>query len=285
MDSLEKYVCYDQLLFEPLKKRGWKAEEISWRNPNVDWNNFDVVIIRSTWDYQKNPQAFFKVLKVINDSSAVLENDLDMIKWNIDKTYLRDLSKQEIEIVPSLWRNTFDVKEFPLFFEELSTDEIIIKPTISATAEDTFRIRNEGRDKYAEKLRTIFSARPFIVQPFLKNIVTEGEFSRFYFDEKYSHTILKTPEKGDYRVQEEHGGHIKKVEPEEEMLTISKKILELLQPTPLYSRIDLVRTEQNRFLLMELELIEPSLYFNMDPESPERFAEVFDARMKEKMDC
>lgn len=283
MDSLEDFECYDQLLFDPFERRGWQAEEISWHETDVDWDEFDAVIIRSTWDYQKNPQAFFEVLTSISRSSAILENNLDLVRWNLDKTYLRDLSNQQIDIVPSLWKEFFDVQEYAHFFEEFSTDEIIIKPTISANAEDTFRIQRDDSDECAEKLRTIFSNRPFIVQPFLENIITEGEFSLFYFGDTYSHTILKAPKKDDYRVQEEHGGRLQTVAPEEEMLTISEQILELLHPTPLYSRIDLVRNQENKFLLMELELIEPSLYFNMDDESPDRFAEVFNRRMREKM--
>ena len=104
----------------------------------------------------------------------------------------------------------------------------------------------------------------------------EGEFSLFYFGDTYSHTILKTPKQDDFRVQEEHGGRLKKVEPEKALQKIGKEILDQLEPQPLYTRIDFVRTAEDGFALMELELIEPSLYFNMDPESPERFANVFD---------
>ncbi|HLR26884.1 MAG TPA: hypothetical protein VK112_13545, partial [Fodinibius sp.] len=112
MDSLEDFECYDHLLFEPLAKRGWAATEISWRNKETDWDIFDTVIIRSPWDYQQDPEAFFKVLQQINDSSALLENSLETVRWNIDKTYLRDLEDHGIEIVPSLWPNSF-AKDHP----------------------------------------------------------------------------------------------------------------------------------------------------------------------------
>lgn len=279
MDSLEDFVCYDHLLNEPLARRGWQVREISWRAEQVDWNQFEAVIIRSPWDYQQDPNAFFKTLEDINRSSARLENKLELVEWNIDKTYLRDLEQQGIEIVPSLWRAKFDRQEWELFFEELGTDEIIIKPTISAGADDTYRLTREDKADYAEKLTAIFADRPFIVQPFMPNILSEGEFSLFYFGDSYSHTILKTPKKDDFRVQEEHGGRLQLVEPEKKLLATGQEILELIHPDPLYTRIDLVRTAQNTFALMELELIEPSLYFNMDPESPERFARVFDEWM------
>lgn len=280
MDSLDGFECYDHLLFEPLADRGWLAEEISWRNRQVDWDQFDVAIIRSPWDYQQDPETFFEVLKEIDRSSAVLENNLDLVEWNLDKTYLRELEEQGIEIVPSLWRNSFDQREWNDFFTDLSADEIIIKPTISAGAENTYRIFKDNGKQYIEQLASTFSNRSFIIQPFMPNIVREGEFSIFYFGDTYSHTILKTPKKDDFRVQEEHGGRLKKVEPEEQLLAIGDQILELIDPDPLYTRIDLVRTDSNTFALMELELIEPSLYFNMDPESPERFARIFDRWMR-----
>src|SRR5690625_3578975 len=214
MDSLNGYECYDHLLYKPLAERGWSAETISWRNRQIDWNQFEAVIIRSPWDYQQEPEAFFEVLQEIDRSSALLENKLELVEWNINKTYLRDLGEQGIEIVPSLWEDTFDKQHWDSFFERLSTDEIIIKPTISAGAENTFRLEKTDRESHAAQLASVFSNRPFIVQPFMPNIVGEGEFSLFYFADTYSHTVLKTPKTNDFRVQEEHGGKLRKVDPE-----------------------------------------------------------------------
>lgn len=280
MDNLDSYECYDHLLLEPLADRGWSAETVSWRNRQVDWDQFDAVLIRSPWDYQKDPRSFFEVLQKIDRSSAVLENKLDLVEWNINKTYLRDLEKQGIEIVPSLWRNEFNISEWEYFFEMLSTREIILKPTVSAGAEDTYRLTAEDKDVYSDELTHVFSSRPLIIQPFMPSIVNEGEFSLFYFGDLYSHAILKTPKEKDFRVQEEFGGRLRKVDPGAKLLATGRRILELLKPEPLYTRVDLVRTEQNTFALMELELIEPSLYFNMDPDSPRRFAAAFDEWMR-----
>lgn len=282
MDNLNEFEVYDHLLFEPLKKLGWHAEEVSWRNDEVDWNDYDAVIIRSPWDYQKNPQAFLNVLTEIEQSEALLENSLDIVKWNIDKTYLRDLESNGIEIVPSRWFQTFSTDLFPGVFSELSSDEIVIKPTISAGADDTFRIHQSNYGIFIDDLRAVFNDRPFLVQPFMDNITKEGEFSVFFFGDTYSHTILKTPKTNDFRVQEEHGGRLTLVEPEEDLLDVAHNMHSMINPEPLYTRADYVRTSKNTFALMELELIEPSLYFNMDPESPKRFARVFDEWMKKK---
>lgn len=283
MDNLDNFEVYDHLLFEPFRKRGWAAEEVSWRNPHINWDHYDAVLIRSPWDYQDDPRAFLDLLREIEASSAILENSLEIVEWNIDKTYLKDLEKKDIEIVPSLWHDHFEKGMLPRFFEQLNTHELVIKPTISAGADDTFRITKLNYSRYTDKLSTIFDHRPFLVQPFMENITEEGEFSVFFFGDTYSHTILKTPKTNDFRVQEEHGGRLQTVKAEKNMLETARKAMEQIQPDPLYTRADYVRTSGGTFALMELELIEPSLYFNMDPESPERFARVFDEWMKTRL--
>ncbi len=282
MDNLDEFVVYDHLLFEPLKELGWQAEEVSWRKNDVDWNHFDAVIIRSPWDYQKDPKAFLEVLSEIEQSNALLENSLEIVKWNIDKTYLRDLESHGVEIVPSRWHKTFNADLFPAIFSDLKSEEIVVKPTISAGADDTFRIHKSNYDIFFDDLKSIFKKRPFLVQPFMENITAEGEFSVFFFGDTYSHTILKTPKTNDFRVQEEHGGRLTLVEPEDDLLNVARTMRDMIEPEPLYTRADYVRTDNDSFALMELELIEPSLYFNMDPESPKRFAKAFDKWMKKK---
>lgn len=279
MDCLNDYVSYDHLLYKPFEEFGWSVETVSWRNREADWDRFDAVIIRSPWDYQKNPQLFLEVLEKIEKSKARLENHIELVRWNISKTYLRDLEDQDIEIVPSLWPDSFQPEYFADYFKALNTEEVVVKPVISAGADNTYRLRKENIGYHLNDLTGSFNNRPFLVQPFMPGIVKEGEFSVFFFGDTYSHTILKTPKTEDFRVQEEHGGRLKRVEPEDKLLSVSRKTLQHIDPAPLYSRIDYVRTSSNTFALMELELIEPSLYFNMDPDSPKRFAKVFDEWM------
>jgi glutathione synthase/RimK-type ligase-like ATP-grasp enzyme len=274
MDSLEDFFAYDQMLFEPLKAVGWSAEEVSWRKTDVDWNVYDVVVIRTTWDYQDDVEAFMACLQRIEASSAQLQNGLKAVEWNISKRYLSDLQNQGINIVPTLWFNAFVVAELQIGFSHFDTSEIVLKPLVSANADHTYRLTPENLKEQADELKDVFAHREFMMQPFLPEIVNEGEYSLFYFAGHYSHSILKQPGAGDFRVQEEHGGHLKSIQPSEEMLTIARHCLAALPADVLYARIDLVR-HKNEFAVMEIELIEPSLYFNMDPESPQRFVDAF----------
>jgi glutathione synthase/RimK-type ligase-like ATP-grasp enzyme len=273
MDSLEDFYAYDTMLFAPLAKLGWQAEEVSWHKQNVDWHEYDVVVIRSTWDYQSDPQAFLKCLEQIN-AATCLHNSLKLVKWNLSKEYLKDIENQGITIVPTRWFEDFDLPEVADSFESFNTDQLVIKPLISANADHTYRLTRESLLNQSDTLQKTFSDRPFMVQPFLSSIIEEGEYSLFYFAGHYSHCILKMPKEHDFRVQEEHGGQLKLVEATDEMLTQARHTLASLPDDALYARIDLIRYGQE-FALMEVELIEPSLYFNMDANSPQRFAEAF----------
>jgi glutathione synthase/RimK-type ligase-like ATP-grasp enzyme len=275
MDDLSGYVSDDELAIPRLGELGWQVDTVSWRDKTVDWNDFEAVIIRTPWDYQRDPGAFLDVLATIDASSARLENPIDIVKWNLNKGYLRELEANGTYIVPTIWREKgvveSDVSEW---LERFGTGEVVIKPTVSATAEFTYRLT-----EFKPQLTEIFAGREYMVQPFMPNIVTEGEYSLFYFSGEYSHTILKAPKPLDFRVQEEHGGIITAVKPSEKIIDTARSVFELISPAPLYARIDLVRDASDNFALMELELIEPALYFRMDEDSPARFARAFDKMM------
>jgi hypothetical protein len=284
MDDCSGYEVSDHLLIEPLRKAGWHSDTISWRANNINWDDYQLVIVRSTWDYQIDCDAFLKVLQTIDDTSAHLDNPLKVIKWNINKHYLQELAAQGIEIVPTLWFDEITEKDIPIFFDYFNktadgTNEIIIKPCISAGAFDTYRLTLAQAVEQQSVLLGKFKQREFMVQPFVSAIIDEGEFSLFYFDDEFSHAILKTPQNNDYRVQEEFGSLLSKVEPELLLKQHAEKVLKVIDTSLLYARLDFVRTATG-FALMEAELIEPSLYFNFDAESPQRFVDAVERRMR-----
>jgi len=274
-DDLEGYTFDDDLAVGPLAELGWHAETLSWHDNSVDWNAFEAVVIRTTWDYQRDPELFLSVLGAIDRSSARLENPLNFVRWNLNKRYLQEMEKRGCRIVPTLWGPEYTPEAFKLWCEQLGASEIIIKPEVSATAEHTYRLSS-----FDPSLLPVFSERPFLVQPFMPEIVSEGEFSLFYFNGKFSHAINKRPADRDFRVQEEHGGIITAVEPEEGLELAGRLAIDLIGEVLLYARVDLVR-DGDGFALMELELIEPALYFRMESTAPRFFAEEFNRRMNE----
>ena len=278
MDCLDEFEVYDYLIDEPLLAKGWKTHLVPWQKPGVNWDDYDAVIIRTPWDYQDHAEAFLTVLMAIDNSSAHLENSLATVRWNIDKQYLKELEFKGASIVPTLWQETFSPSQLSAYFTAFNVEQIVLKPRISANADNTFWLTKDNYQNEIAELEKAFIQRPFMVQPFMEHIVSEGEYSLFYFNGQYSHTILKTPKKDDFRVQEEHGGLLASVEPEPELCAQASKVLSALNEIPLYARLDFVRDKES-FLLMEAELIEPSLYFNMDENSAEKFADAFEKRM------
>lgn len=103
MDCLDDFVCYDDLALPPLRARGWHVDTVSWRAQGVDWDTFQLVVIRSPWDYHKDWCGFLRVLDAIDRSQARLENSLSVVRWNLEKTYLRDLQIRGTRIVPTIW--------------------------------------------------------------------------------------------------------------------------------------------------------------------------------------
>lgn len=275
MHNLTGFVTDDDLVLGELAARGWHVESMPWRDRTIEWDRFDSVVVRSTWDYQSDPVTFASVLATIDSSRARLANELSTMRWNLNKTYLRELDARGVTIPPTAWYSALDPEQADAVFDVLDADEVVIKPVIGANADDTYRLTRAGMRERVGELARVFAYRDCIIQPFLPAVVTEGEFSLMYFNGVFSHAILKTPKADDFRVQEEHGGLIRAIDPEPALRAAADAAIRAVSPVPLYARADLVRNG-SAFVLMELELIEPALYFRMDPASPARFAQAFD---------
>jgi glutathione synthase/RimK-type ligase-like ATP-grasp enzyme len=272
LENAADFVIDDALAVAELTQRGWDAIEIPWTRADVDWRSFDVVIIRTTWDYHDHPAAFLETLAAIEATGVRLENPRATVEWNLDKQYLRTLEARGIPIVPSVWGHGGDARTFAGLFATLQDTEIVVKPNISAGATDTFRLCAPLADTTLQKLVDTFTDRDWFAQPFVRSIVTEGEYSLFYFGGQLSHAIQKIPKSGDFRVQEEHGGEIIGIAISAELRRVADQVFARITPAPFQARIDLVRLTNGALAVMEVELIEPSMYFRMHERAPANFA-------------
>lgn len=276
MECTDGWAIDADLGFGPMKELGWEVEAVPWRSAASNWNDYEAVYVGAPWDYPQDPERFLSVLELIDRSDAVLVNDLSLIRWSLPKTYLRDLESRGAEIVPSWWLENLDLEKIDAAFVHWQTELIIMKPVISTNATDTYLLTRAELAARAAMLSAVYENRPFVVQPFISSIVEEGEFSMFYFNNEFSHAIRKTPKRGDFRVQEEYGAQIVAVQPEALLQNAADGVMALVEPVPAYARADFVRARDGRFLVMELELVEPSMYLRMDDDAPRRFAEAFD---------
>ena len=273
------YVIDDELAVAPLAALGWRVETVPWDRPGVEWNRYEVVVVRSCWDYHRRPQDFLAVLEAIVAAGARLENDLELMRWNLSKTYLRDLEKRGVSTVPTRWLSRLRVGDLDALLVDPAGEEIVVKPVVGASAEGAFRLDEGSLRERRREVESYFADRPLMAQPLARFVLDEGEYSLFYFDGAPSHAVLKTPRPADFRSQEEHGAAVRVVEPTRELLAVGAATLEALGAAPLYARVDLVRANGGDGLrLIELEVIEPALYLRMDAAAPARFARALDTR-------
>ncbi len=279
MNNIGGHITSDHLLVEPMTAAGWQVEMVPWQ-AKINWNQYELVIIRTPWDYHDFQQQFLAVLDEIENSCARLENPLDIVRWNIDKLYLRELQQYGCPIVPTVFKYKLTEVDVATAFTSLDCEQLIIKPTVSASAMNTYPISKTDWQARKSEILPIFQTKTAMLQPFINAVVEEGEYSLFYFADEFSHAILKTPKSGDFRVQEEYGGILKLIEPTPELLKAGRLAVNAIDKTLLYARVDLVRLDNGTFALMELELIEPSLYFDMEKGSAKRFVEALEVYLK-----
>jgi len=295
LEELGDYVVDDDLAIAPLAELGFEVQSLPWTRTDIAWGDFDLIVVRSTWDYHRVPEVFLSSIARMQAAGARVENGLPLLRWNTDKRYLRELEQEGVPIVPTVWLEEgltpgLLEREVRAVEARWGTGEVVLKPVIGASAEDTLRIPvAQVATHEAEALR-LFPGRPAQLQPFLPSVVAEGEVSLIHVGGELSHLIRKVPAAGDFRVQEEYGGAITLESPTGELLEASARVMAALArvsgrlsppASALYARVDLVRDPDGRWVLMELELVEPSLYLRMHPEAPGRFAQALVRRMAE----
>lgn len=274
--SLEErgnWVIDDEVAVPALESSGWAVTTIPWTRPGVDWSCFDLVVVRSTWDYWDRPQAFFAVLESI-DRQTRLANPLALMRWNLAKTYLRDLDQAGVRIVPTRFIEALHADDLARAHEDYAGQGWVLKPQLGASGIDAF-LFHAGKSPQHEALERL-AGSAVMIQPFRRRVIDEGEYSLFYFAGDYSHAICKRPAQGEFRSQEERGAQIIALTVTDDLQRIAAQALKALRQDALYARVDLVRNDQGEPELMELELIEPSLYFRTSISAPAAFARALD---------
>jgi hypothetical protein len=261
----------DELFVAELRARGFQCEAAIWNDPKVDWRTFDAVLIRSIWDYFQNYDAYLRWLDVLERAAVPVANPLALLRWNSNKRYLLELERTGIAIIPT---QVVAAPALAAHLQGRGGEELVIKPTVSGTSWHTVR-GVAGSADFDAAVASLPAHMEFLIQPFLPEVVTEGEWSLLFFSGEYSHCVLKRPKDGDYRVQDEFGGSVHTIKPPSPMLDSARSALKASEQLggreSCYARIDGVY-RQDRFFIMEVEMIEPSLYFEGDLAASERFA-------------
>lgn len=261
---INQVLLEDKLLQEALEKRNLRVCKKDWADKKFNWEHTKYAIFRTTWDYFDRFEEFFQWLEKTKEKTNFINSE-KIIKWNIDKHYLQDISNKGINIATTLFieKNTkITLKEL---FSQSNFSEAVIKPAISGAARETYRINRNNYTKHEDKFQKLIKNECMLFQEFLNNIIIKGEISLILINGNYTHAIKKIAKAGDFRVQDDHGGTVKKYIPNREEISFAENCIEKCPYQPIYARVDIVHDNQGRLSLSELELIEPELWFRHNP--------------------
>jgi glutathione synthase/RimK-type ligase-like ATP-grasp enzyme len=261
----------DALVLDALARRGLEAVRVDWARPGFDWSSVRAAVFRTTWDYFVRPVEFSRWL----DEAALrtqLVNVPELVRWNLDKRYLLDLGRSGVAVPPTEVLAPGEPGALERALDRLGGDEIVVKPTVSGAARHTHRLTRAQAAAPPGWLTELLAAETMLAQPFLPRVLHEGEVTLVVIEGRITHAVRKRARPGDFRVQDDHGGTVHPHEPERDEIELAVRAVDACGQVPAYARVDLVRDDQGRPVLMELELIEPELFFRCCPAAADAFA-------------
>lgn len=257
----------DALLLPALDAVGIDAVPAVWDDPAVDWPAYDLVVVRSTWDYVPRREEYLAWAR----SVPRLANPAPVLSWNTDKRYLRQLEDAGVPVVPTTWVEPGDVYRPP-------AGEHVVKPTVSANAADTARYP-PGADSTEHVRRLLDAGRPVMVQPYLAAVDEAGETALVHLGGAFSHAARKAPVLVP-GLDDPEDVEITAREPSAAERVVADAALAAVPFEPLlYARVDVVPGPDGSPVLIELELAEPSLFLDTAPGAAERLADAVAARL------
>lgn len=253
------------LLIEALGKRGLRAELAVWDDPDINWSAPKVCVIRSTWDYHLRLAEFLAWAERVSAVTS-LWNPIEAIRWNSHKAYLRELEQRDVPIVPTTWLRTGTQADLERLVDERGWGRIVIKPAVSASAYATLAVARNDLDRGQAHLEEWLPRVEMMVQPYMASVETYGERSLIYIDGTLSHAVQRPA------VLVEEGHTVTAVSPSRDEVDIAGQVLHEAGFSTLYARVDLAQDDDGRPRLMELELVEPSLFLEHGEQAAERLA-------------
>jgi glutathione synthase/RimK-type ligase-like ATP-grasp enzyme len=261
----------DALALPPLAERGLRARAVPWDDAGADWGAFDAVVVRSCWDYHLRAAEFAAWLDHLEAAGARVWNPVPVLRWNASKTYLAELRERGARTVPTEWVSRGAGVTLHEIRRRTEWDDLVVKPVVSASGHRTWRTRSAGRPEDEQRFAELLAASDALVQPFLPDVERDGEWSLVFFGGEFSHAVVKRPRPGDFRVQPEFGGTVTPVAAPASLVGEAAAMLRHAPGPLLYARVDGC-VVGGALVLMELELLEPTLFFGADPRAPRRFA-------------
>jgi glutathione synthase/RimK-type ligase-like ATP-grasp enzyme len=250
---------------QPLIAAGAEVEPLVWTEVG-DISDYDLILPLVAWGYHLKYERWLAVLNRAASERWPMVNPPPLLRWNSDKAYLAELAERGVPTVPTLAVESCCDADLEEARRRFGSDWLVIKPPVSAGAVRTHRL-GPNDDLPADSLR-----QPMIIQPLIEEIARTGEFSLMLFDSEFSHAVVKRPAAGDFRVQEHLGGETLPCKaPPAGAVRLAQQALGAAPAKATYARVDIVPDDAGTLRIMELELIEPSLFLNHAPDGGAAF--------------
>lgn len=261
----------DRILSSALAAEGIEAHPVVWDDDSVSWEAYDGCVLRSVSDYHVKYERFLNWLSSIAQAIPVW-NTAELVRWNSDKSHLRELEADGIPIVPTRWLERDEPTDLAAMFDAEGWDEMVLKPTVGLGGKELFRV-GSGEASAQRTLDGLLARGGVMAQPFLPSVEEHGETSQIFVNGEPSHAVRKRPAAGDFRVQTGWGGSFSTVEPSQAEESLAAEVIAGLPVKPLFARVDTVLLPSGGPGLIELELVEPILYFEQEPRAATLIAE------------
>ena len=262
----------DRLLKEALEKDELKVHRTNWDNPYFDWSSTSYILFRTTWDYFERFDEFSAWLREVSNKTQLI-NQKELIYWNIDKHYLKDLSDQGIRIPKTTFIEAGDPASLKDYIACCGWEEFILKPAVSGGARHTYRFEKADYEQHSAIFKELIKVEALMLQEYQNKITSKGEVAFMIFGGKYSHAVLKKAKPGDFRVQDDFGGSLHDYNPSNEEIEFAEKVISVCDPIPVYARVDVIWDNEDQLCVGEIELIEPELWFRRENTSAKRCAD------------
>lgn len=254
-------------LLSALQAAGLLPEVAAWDDPSVDWTRYRLVVIRSTWNYIQYLEPFLTWVDRVAGLTTLL-NPAAIVRWNCHKRYLRDLEREGFPVVPTEWLATGDPRSLDSILKARGWDDVVIKPQVGAGSFRTERFDRTTLAAGERFLAELVRSREVMVQPYLRSVEGYGERSMIWIDGALTHAIRKSPRLGD--APENIAGGMSIAADERDL---AERVLAPRRSSLLYGRVDLARDEAGHCQIMELELVEPSLFLAESPAALDRLVQ------------
>ncbi len=262
----------DTILAEALRRKGFTVGRKSWSDPEFDWSHARAAIFRTTWDYFDRFDEWKNWLKMVSSKTQLI-NEAELVNWNMDKHYLGELQEHGINVPETRYVEIGEKTSLTLLHEETGWTDTILKPCIAGSARHTYRLNPENLREHEDQFQELIQTEAMMLQPFQHNILTWGEISLMVIGGVCTHAVIKTAKAGDFRVQDDFGGAVSLYEPNAEEMAFAEKAVAACNTLPVYARVDIIRDNQDQLALIEIELIEPELWFRLKPEAADTLAD------------